>query len=111
MRGLTWATMWASVRLDLGNKEPTFGQVRDWWNLSNAQAYRYQQSYRRCWPPHARSPWILTQCAIDQGLTSERKLRVALKFTKAFKGVGANEPQREVMVTAFTNLVGAAAAA
>jgi hypothetical protein len=110
VKGLAWSSMWATVRLDLG-REPTFNEVRDWWALSNAHAFKYQQAYRRCWPPHARSPWILTQCAIEQKLTTERRLRAALKFTKAFKGVGMTVAQREALVDQYAQIVGMAAAA
>lgn len=109
VKGLAWSSMWATVRLDLG-REPTFSEVRDWWALSNAHAYKYQQAYRRCWPPHP-SPWTLTQCALDQGLVTERRLRAALKFTKAFKGVGMTVAQREALVDQYVQIVGGAVAA
>jgi hypothetical protein len=115
IKGLAWSSMWAMVRLELG-REPTLYEVAEWWGLGRAQAFRYQQAFRRCWPPQVNpavygSPWGMTQCAIDQGVTTERKLRLALKGFKALKGLGLGEAQREQLVDTYTRIVGLAVAA
>ena len=112
-KSLTWEHMWTVTRLDLG-REPNLYEVAAWWNISRAQAFRYQQSYRRCWgyhkDPKSNSPWFMTQCALDQGITSERKLRATLKASKVFKGIGMTDAQREAVVDQHAQLVGLAMA-
>lgn len=115
VKGLAWSSMWAMVRLELG-REPTLYEVGEWWGLSRAQTFRYQQAFRRAWPPQVNpavygSPWGMTQCAIDEGITSERKLRAALKGFKALKGLGLGELQREQLVDTYARICGMAYAA
>jgi hypothetical protein len=109
VKGLAWSSMWAVVRMDL-KREPNLYEVASWWGLSKAQAFRYQQSFRRCWPA-LHSAWDMTQASIDQGLTTERRIRVGLKFARAMKGMGMTEAQRDALVDRYAQLVGVAVAA
>ena len=109
MKGLLWSNMWATTRFDLG-REPNLYEVAAWWGVSKAQAFRYQQSFRRCWPGLG-SPWEMTQAAIDQGVITERKLRWALRANKAMKGMGLTEVSRDALVDRYTSIVGVAMAA
>lgn len=110
VKGLTWQHMWTVTRVDLG-REPNLYEVAKWWNISRAQAFRYQQSYRRCWGYFSdQSPWFITQCALDQGVISERGLRRAVKGSRAFKGLGMTDQQREAIVDRHAQVVGMAMA-
>jgi hypothetical protein len=107
--GVTWAGMWAIARKDLG-REPNFYEVCAWWAMSKQQGFRYQQAFRRCWPA-LKSPWDMTRIAIEQGVTSERKLWLELKAWRVLKGVGMSVEQRDALADRYAKIVGLAVAA